>query len=235
MATKVTNDARIVAVESLTRRTFLMIVDKLRITIFLHQKICRMRKLSMDELNRKSVEDFRKSEKVPVVVILDNIRSMHNVGSVFRTADAFLITEIYLCGYTPQPPHRDIQKTALGATETVAWKYAQDAISAVNELRSLGYAIFAVEQVENSILLNQFNSAAYNRLAIIFGNEVSGVGAEVLKLCDGSIEIPQFGMKHSLNVSVAAGIVLWELVRARDNNQVPEAAGEVSAEPKEKK
>ena len=189
----------------------------------------------MDELNRKSVEDFRKSEKVPVVVILDNIRSMHNVGSVFRTADAFLITEIYLCGYTPQPPHRDIQKTALGATETVAWKYAQDAISAVNELRSLGYAIFAVEQVENSILLNQFNSAAYNRLAIIFGNEVSGVGAEVLKLCDGSIEIPQFGMKHSLNVSVAAGIVLWELVRARDNNQVPEAAGEVSAEPKEKK
>ena len=194
-----------------------------------------MRKLSMDELNRKSVEDFRKSEKVPVVVILDNIRSMHNVGSVFRTADAFLITEIYLCGYTPQPPHRDIQKTALGATETVAWKYAQDAISAVNELRSLGYAIFAVEQVENSILLNQFNSAAYNRLAIIFGNEVSGVGAEVLKLCDGSIEIPQFGMKHSLNVSVAAGIVLWELVRARDNNQVPEAAGEVSAEPKEKK
>ena len=221
MATKVTNDARIVAVESLTRRTFLMIVDKLRITIFLHQKICRMRKLSMDELNRKSVEDFRKSEKVPVVVILDNIRSMHNVGSVFRTADAFLITEIYLCGYTPQPPHRDIQKTALGATETVAWKYAQDAISAVNELRSLGYAIFAVEQVENSILLNQFNSAAYNRLAIIFGNEVSGVGAEVLKLCDGSIEIPQFGMKHSLNVSVAAGIVLWELVRARDNNQVP--------------
>ena len=235
MATKVTNDARIVAVESLTRRTFLMIVDKLRITIFLHQKICRMRKLSMDELNRKSVEDFRKSEKVPVVVILDNIRSMHNVGSVFRTADAFLITEIYLCGYTPQPPHRDIQKTALGATETVAWKYAQDAISAVNELRSLGYAIFAVEQVENSILLNQFNSAAYSRLAIIFGNEVSGVGAEVLKLCDGSIEIPQFGMKHSLNVSVAAGIVLWELVRARDNNQVPEAAGEVSAEPKEKK
>ena len=212
-----------------------MIVDKLRITIFLHQKICRMRKLSMNELNRKSVEDFRKSEKVPVIVILDNIRSMHNVGSVFRTADAFLITEIYLCGYTPQPPHRDIQKTALGATETVAWKYAQDAISAVNELRSLGYAIFAVEQVENSILLNQFNSAAYNRLAIIFGNEVSGVGAEVLKLCDGSIEIPQFGMKHSLNVSVAAGIVLWELVRARDNNQVPEAAGEVSAEPKEKK
>ena len=189
----------------------------------------------MNELNRKSVEDFRKSEKVPVVVILDNIRSMHNVGSVFRTADAFLITEIYLCGYTPQPPHRDIQKTALGATETVAWKYAQDAISAVNELRSLGYAIFAVEQVENSILLNQFNSAAYSRLAIIFGNEVSGVGAEVLKLCDGSIEIPQFGMKHSLNVSVAAGIVLWELVRARDNNQVPEAAGEVSAEPKEKK
>ena len=219
MATKVTNDARIVAVESLTRRTFLMIVDKLRITIFLHQKICRMRKLSMDELNRKSVEDFRKSEKVPVVVILDNIRSMHNVGSVFRTADAFLITEIYLCGYTPQPPHRDIQKTALGATETVAWKYAQDAISAVNELRSLGYAIFAVEQVENSILLNQFNSAAYSRLAIIFGNEVSGVGAEVLKLCDGSIEIPQFGMKHSLNISVAAGIVLWELVRLRLQQQ----------------
>ena len=174
-----------------------------------------MRKLSMDELNRKSVDEFRLSEKIPVVIVLDNIRSMHNVGSVFRTADAFLLQSIYLCGYTPQPPHRDIHKTALGATETVDWKYYSSAVAAINELRSEGYSIFAIEQVENSIALHQFKGREYDRVAVIFGNEVSGVGNEVLKLCDGFIEIPQFGMKHSLNVSVAAGIVLWELIRDR--------------------
>ena len=173
----------------------------------------------MDELNRKSVEEFKESEKIPVVVVLDNIRSMHNVGSVFRTADAFLLQGICLCGYTPQPPHRDIHKTALGATETVNWKYFTAATEAVKELKASGYTVFAVEQVENSIALSNFNYKQYERLAVVFGNEVSGIDAEVLKLCDGSIEIPQLGMKHSLNISVAAGIVLWELVRTRINKQ----------------
>jgi tRNA G18 (ribose-2'-O)-methylase SpoU len=169
----------------------------------------------MDELNRKSVEEFKGSEKIPVIVVLDNIRSMHNVGSVFRTADAFLLKAIYLCGYTPQPPHRDIHKTALGATETVDWKYFSEAAVAVQGLRNEGYNIFAIEQVNKSIPLHQFKTGEYGKLAVVFGNEVSGVGEQVLKLCDGCIEIPQYGMKHSLNVSVAAGIVLWELVRNR--------------------
>jgi len=172
-----------------------------------------MRKLSMDELNRKSVHEFKASDKIPIIVVLDNIRSMHNVGSVFRTADAFLLQGMYLCGYTPQPPHRDIHKTALGATETVHWQYFPTAVEAVKELRDAGYRIYAVEQVENSIPLHQFNMNQQQPLAVVFGNEVSGVSADVLPLCDGSIEIPQLGMKHSLNISVAAGIVLWELVR----------------------
>jgi 23S rRNA (guanosine2251-2'-O)-methyltransferase len=174
-----------------------------------------MRKLSMDELNRKSVEEFKDSKKIPIIIILDNIRSMHNVGSVFRTADAFLLQGIYLCGYTPQPPHRDINKTALGATETVDWKYFATVAEAIQSLRDADYKIFAIEQVENSISLQEFSVKQYGRLAVIFGNEVDGVGDEALKLCDGSIEIPQSGMKHSLNISVAAGIVLWEFVRNR--------------------
>lgn len=177
-----------------------------------------MRKLSMDELNRKSVDEFKGSEKMPVMVVLDNIRSMHNVGSVFRTADAFLLHGIYLCGYTPQPPHRDIHKTALGATETVEWKYAATTIEAVKKLKDDGYSIFAVEQVQSSIPLQQFNINQHAPVAVVFGNEVSGVQDEVLKLCDGCIEIPQLGMKHSLNISVAAGIVLWELVRTKISN-----------------
>jgi tRNA G18 (ribose-2'-O)-methylase SpoU len=176
-----------------------------------------MRKLSMDELNRKSVTEFRESDKIPVIVVLDNIRSMHNVGSVFRTADAFLLQGIYLCGYTPQPPHRDIHKTALGATETVHWKYFASTQDAVQELREAGYQLWAIEQVENSIPLNSFNANQPAPLAVVFGNEVSGVDAAVIKACDGCIEIPQLGMKHSLNISVAAGIVLWELVRAKLN------------------
>ena len=174
-----------------------------------------MRKLSMDELNRKSVHEFKESEKMPVVVVLDNIRSMHNVGSVFRTADAFLLQGMYLCGYTPQPPHRDIHKTALGATETVHWKYAATTAEAVKQLKEEGYQVYAVEQVENSIPLHRFDVNQQQAVAVVFGNEVSGVEQEVLKLCDGCIEIPQLGMKHSLNISVAAGIVLWELVRSR--------------------
>jgi tRNA G18 (ribose-2'-O)-methylase SpoU len=186
-----------------------------------------MRKLGMDELGRKSVNEFRESEKTPIVVVLDNIRSMHNVGSVFRTADAFLLQAIYLCGYTPRPPHRDIHKTALGATETVEWHSAATAADVVKELKDEGYRVFAIEQVEGSVPLQDFLKTVSPagpgengmqeemKLAIVFGNEVTGVGEEVLAICDGSIEIPQLGMKHSLNISVAAGIVLWELVRER--------------------
>jgi 23S rRNA (guanosine2251-2'-O)-methyltransferase len=170
-----------------------------------------MRKLTMDELNRKSVHEFKDAEKMPIVAVLDNIRSMHNVGSIFRTADAFLLQAIYLCGYTPRPPHRDIHKTALGATDTVAWKYFPNSRAAVLALKEEGYRIAAVEQTKESVLLNQFSVPDEAKLAIVFGNEVSGIDEEVLALCDAAIEIPQFGMKHSLNVSVAAGIVLWEL------------------------
>jgi 23S rRNA (guanosine2251-2'-O)-methyltransferase len=179
-----------------------------------------MRKLGMDELDRKSVNEFRESEKCPFVVVLDNIRSMHNVGSVFRTGDAFLIQAIYLCGYTPRPPHRDIHKTALGATETVAWEYFPTAGSAVSTLKDNGYTVLAVEQVEGSLPLQGLTTQYSGPLAVVFGNEVEGVNQEVLALCDGSVEIPQWGMKHSLNVSVAAGIVLWELVRARNGTTI---------------
>lgn len=174
-----------------------------------------MRKLGMDELNRKSVNEFRESEKTPVVVVLDNIRSMHNVGSVFRTADAFLLQGICLCGYTPQPPHRDIHKTALGATETVAWEYFPTAAEAIRWLKEQGFCVLAVEQAEGSIPLSGLGVGHPERLAVVFGNEVSGVSEDALALCDGCVEIPQWGMKHSLNISVAAGIVLWELVRGR--------------------
>jgi 23S rRNA (guanosine2251-2'-O)-methyltransferase len=177
--------------------------------------LCFMRKLSMTELNRKTVNEFKESAKIPVIVVLDNIRSMHNVGSVFRTADAFLLEAIYLCGYTPRPPHRDIQKTALGATETVEWKYFKTAKEAISILRDRGYAIVAVEQVAQSIPLQDISFKQNDKLAVIFGNEVEGVEEGLLTLCDGCIEIPQLGMKHSLNISVAAGIVLWEIIRNR--------------------
>ena len=176
-----------------------------------------MRKLSMAELNRKSVQQFREAAKNPIVVVLENIRSMHNVGSVFRTADAFLINKIILTGYTPAPPHRDIEKTALGATDSVSWTYEKDTLAAIRQLNQEGYRLLAVEQVEGSTPLNTFRDEAGEPLAVIFGNEVTGVSEEVLKECSGSIEIPQAGIKHSLNISVAAGIVLWELVRSRIN------------------
>jgi len=174
-----------------------------------------MRKLGMDELNRKSVDQFRSAEKFPVVVVIDNVRSMHNVGSVFRTADAFLVNGLCLCGYTPVPPHRDIQKTALGATDTVEWAYYDTTLHAIKQLKADGYRVFAIEQVEKSIPLQEFSFSENEKLAVVFGNEVTGVDSEALKACDGSIEIPQFGMKHSLNISVAAGIVLWELAGKR--------------------
>lgn len=167
----------------------------------------------MDELNRKTVEEFRNSQKNPVIIVLDNIRSMHNVGSVFRTADAFLVECLFLCGYTAQPPHRDINKTALGATETVNWKHYYNTLDAVKKLKEDGYRIWAVEQVKNSTLLNHTKLEAGEKVAVIFGNEVDGVSDDVLQLCDDFVEIPQLGMKHSLNVSVAAGIVMWEVVR----------------------
>ncbi len=172
-----------------------------------------MRKLSMDELNRKSVDEFKEAEKNKVIVVLENIRSMQNVGSVFRTADAFLAEAIYLIGYTPQPPHRDIHKTALGATETVTWKYFEKTTEALTELKSAGYKIFGIEQTEGSILLQDFKHGTDEKIALIFGNEAQGVEQETLMQCDGCIEIPQLGMKHSLNISVAAGVVLWEIVR----------------------
>jgi 23S rRNA (guanosine2251-2'-O)-methyltransferase len=176
--------------------------------------LCRMRKLRMDELPRKSRAAFQQAEKLPVLLILENIRSMHNVGSVFRTADAFLVNGIYLCGYTPRPPHRDIHKTALGATETVEWKYAENAREVAKELKSAGYRVVGVEQVTGSIPLHQFTLHAGEQMVLVFGNEVEGISEGVLALCDSCIEIPQFGTKHSLNVSVAAGMVLWELVRS---------------------
>jgi tRNA G18 (ribose-2'-O)-methylase SpoU len=176
-----------------------------------------MRKLTMDELGRKSVEDFKMANKKPIVVVLDNIRSMHNVGSVYRTADGFLIDGICLCGFTPQPPHRDIHKTALGATETVDWLHYENTLMAVAALKQKGFKIYAIEQTEGSISLETFKhlnpNVSNESIAFIFGNEVDGVEEAVIEACDGVIEIPQWGMKHSLNISVAAAIVLWEFVR----------------------
>ena len=174
-----------------------------------------MRKLSMDELSRKTVQEFKDAVKTPVIAVLDNIRSMHNVGSVYRTADAFLLEGICLCGYTPQPPHRDIHKTALGATETVDWIHFPTTLEAVLQLKERGYKVFAVEQAEGSISLEKFTLQQDEKIAVVFGNEVEGVNSEVLKICDGCIEIPQLGMKHSLNISVAAGIIFWKLSEPR--------------------
>jgi 23S rRNA (guanosine2251-2'-O)-methyltransferase len=171
-----------------------------------------MRKLSMDELNRKSVAEFKESEKMPIVVVLENIRSAYNVGSIFRTADAFLLQGMYICGYTAYPPHKEIRKTALGADETVHWKHFKKVQDALDELRAEGFKIYAVEQANNSIHLQQFNYGG-EKVAVILGNEVTGVEQSTIEQTDGCIEIPQLGMKHSLNVSVAAGVVLWELVR----------------------
>lgn len=171
-----------------------------------------MRKLSTSELQRKSVDEFRRSEKIPVIAVLENVRSAYNVGSVFRTADAFLLQGIYLCGYTAFPPHKEIRKTALGADETVHWKHFKKIDEAINELKKLGYALYAVEQAEQSRQLNHLDGIP-EKIAVIFGNEVTGVEQSTILQCAGCIEIPQLGMKHSLNVSVAAGVVLWELTK----------------------
>ncbi|HEX6334915.1 MAG TPA: RNA methyltransferase [Flavisolibacter sp.] len=173
------------------------------------------RKLSTKELNRKTPEEFRQSEKMPVVVVLENVRSAYNVGSVFRTADAFLLEAIYLCGYTAFPPHKEIRKTALGAEDTVTWKHFRHIREALDELKSQSYRLFAVEQAENSIPLNRLPFGITDRVAVIFGNEVTGVEQETIAQTEGCIEVPQLGMKHSLNIAVAAGVVLWELVKER--------------------
>jgi tRNA G18 (ribose-2'-O)-methylase SpoU len=172
-----------------------------------------MRKLKNSELNRLSPEDFRKAEKSPFSIILDNIRSLNNIGSVFRTADAFLVEKIYLCGITATPPHKDIHKTALGSTESVEWEYFKNTIDAVRILKKKRYKIVAVEQTTGSISLEDFRIDPGKKYAFIFGHEVSGVDQSVVDECDSCLDIPQYGTKHSLNISVSAGVVLWEIFR----------------------
>ncbi len=168
-----------------------------------------MRKLKNEELVRLTLEKFKSAKKTPLVIILDNVRSLHNIGSVFRTADAFLIEKIYLCGITAKPPHKDIRKTALGATESVAWHYSENTLDVVRQVQKEGYKAIAIEQATEATMLNEFEIRKENKYALIFGNEVKGVDQEVVKNCDEVIEIPQFGTKHSLNISVCAGVVIW--------------------------
>ncbi len=166
----------------------------------------------MEELQRKDVISFKNATKKPIILILDDIRSLHNIGSVFRTADAFLIEKIYLCGFTATPPNKEIHKTALGATETVSWEYEKDILLLINKLKEDSYKILAIEQTENSIFLNDFTPQKEEKLALILGNEVHGVNQDAINLCNHVLEIPQWGSKHSLNVSVACGIVVWDLI-----------------------
>ncbi len=169
----------------------------------------------MDELNRLSVDGFKEAAKFPITIVLDNVRSMHNVGSVFRTSDAFRIEQLCLCGITGQPPHREINKTALGATESVHWQHYETTLACVQQLKSEGYDVFAIEQVKGSQMLDKISFETNKKTAFIFGNEVFGVSEEVLSACDGFIEIPQFGTKHSFNISISVGIVLWHYFVSR--------------------
>jgi tRNA G18 (ribose-2'-O)-methylase SpoU len=169
-----------------------------------------MRKLANDELERLDIESFKKAVKTPICIILDNIRSLNNIGSVFRTADAFLVEKIYLCGITAKPPHKDIHKTALGATESVHWEYRESTMELVGELQAKGIKVISIEQAENARMLNDFSVADNNAYALIFGNEVKGVSQEVVSKSDEVIEIPQFGTKHSLNISISTGVVVWD-------------------------
>jgi 23S rRNA (guanosine2251-2'-O)-methyltransferase len=176
-----------------------------------------MRKLKNSELDRLSVDDFKDVAKTPLIIILDNIRSLNNIGSVFRTSDAFLIEKIYLCGITATPPHKDIHKTALGSTETVAWEYVENTLDLVNKLKAEGIKICAIEQAENATMLNDFTPLQHTTYALVFGNEVKGVAQEVVSASDLVIEIPQYGTKHSLNISVSVGIVVWDLFSKMTN------------------
>lgn len=170
-----------------------------------------MRKLENSELKRKSIDDFKIANKTPILIILDDIRSLNNIGSVFRTADAFLIEKIYLCGITATPPNKEIHKTALGATETVDWEYQSDVLTIIKKLKKDNITVLAIEQVESACLLNDFETETSKKYALVFGNEVFGVNQKAIEICDGCIEIPQLGTKHSLNISVSTGIVVWDL------------------------
>lgn len=176
-----------------------------------------MRKLKNSELERLSIEEFKSSEKTPIIVILDNIRSLNNIGSVFRTSDAFLIQKIYLCGITAKPPHKDMHKTALGSTETVAWEYVENTLELVKKLQAEGVQIASIEQAENATMLNDFQPDPGTTYALVFGNEVKGVSQEVVSHSDLVLEIPQFGTKHSLNISVSCGVVIWDLFSKINN------------------
>lgn len=171
-----------------------------------------MRKLRMHELNRLSVEEFKEIEKIPVVIVLDNIRSLLNVGSVFRTSDAFKVSKVFLCGVTATPPHKEMEKTALGATESMDWEYSEQTITALKQLKQDGYTIYAVEQTTDALQLHK--TEIFTKSVFVFGNEVKGVSTEALELCDHAVEIPQFGTKHSLNISVSAGIVMWHAIQS---------------------
>ena len=170
-----------------------------------------MRKLANEELDRKNIEEFKEASKTPIIIILDDIRSLHNIGSVFRSSDAFLVEKIYLCGITAVPPNKEIHKTALGATETVTWEHAENVLDVIEKLKKENVAVYAIEQTENSIMLNDFQPELNKKYALIFGNEVKGVNQKAINISDGVIEIPQLGSKHSLNISVTAGIVIWDL------------------------
>jgi 23S rRNA (guanosine2251-2'-O)-methyltransferase len=172
-----------------------------------------MKKLKITEMNRLTVDEFKSEKKTPLIVVLDNVRSLHNVGSVFRTADAFLTEAVYLCGITSTPPHAEIHKTALGAENTVDWKYFEDTHTAVSELKEQGYTVFSIEQAKGSTMLPNLELDKTKKYAVILGNEVKGVQQSVVDACDGCIEIPQFGTKHSLNVSVTGGIIIWEFFK----------------------
>lgn len=178
-----------------------------------------MRKLRNPELKRLTPDAYKKAEKLPLVVVLDNIRSCNNIGSIFRTSDALLVEKVYLCGITAIPPNAEIHKTALDAEKTVEWSYFAKTEDAVSELKNNGYQVFAIEQVENSIMLPEFNPEPGVKLAVVFGNEVKGVQQQVVNMCSGSLEIPQFGTKHSFNVAVSAGIILWDIFKKINNNQ----------------
>ena len=169
-----------------------------------------MRKLANSELDRLNIEEFKEADKSPLIIVLDNIRSLNNIGAVFRTSDAFLVQKVYLCGITATPPNKDIRKTALGATESVSWEYRKDTLALLEELRAKGVTVLSIEQAEDATMLNDFKVRGNETYAFVFGNEVKGVSQEVVSASDGVIEIPQFGTKHSLNISVSAGVVIWD-------------------------
>ena len=178
-----------------------------------------MRKLKITELNRLTTEEFKSRKKTPLVVVLDNVRSLHNVGSVFRTSDAYLVEAVCLCGITSTPPHAEIHKSALGAENSVDWVYFEDTLEAIKELETKGFEVLAIEQAEGSTMLNQLEINPAGKYAVVLGNEVKGVQQAVVDACDGCIEIPQYGTKHSLNVSVTAGIIIWEFASKLFNNK----------------